>query len=443
MKNRVWLIVLMMVCLVATTQAQQMTVEDYAHIKRPLWKHKSVVIDKQHALLDLYTTEKGFSFTANGKEPVEVEEGDGKLTLKLPHQTRYVTIKHEVYGQYTWRVPVKYLKRKKRYRATLLASDPTKQYKLSKQWVVMDISPRNAIVQMDSVRQMVRNGKAAFNLPLGTHQYQVESPFYQAVRDSFQLTDTMKVEMTISLQPVYSYITVDTPWTNGDIYVDGSLIGRMKGTSGRLAEGQHQLSVFLYDYCCYDETFTIGVGEKKVYALTAKDFNPQPSRKRQAVAVSNGVQSDTLATVAHPEDLCTVTLLADSIDTEIWVDRELKGKGQWSGPLELGYHQVVTKRDSLESEPYGLWLNDNFPQTLNLEAPQTSVGMVNVYSNVVGATIYVDDVLKGVTPMVISGLSPRRNYTVLVTKDGYSRVKKHVRPRGNELTNLYINMKKK
>ena len=121
------LILLMMIALATLANAQQMGIEDFSRLKRPFWKRSKVTVDKQKAIIDLYTQEKGFAFTANGKEAAEAEEGDGVITVKVPTKTHHLTIKHPQYGTLTWRVPVKYLKRKKHYRATLLATDSTKK----------------------------------------------------------------------------------------------------------------------------------------------------------------------------------------------------------------------------------------------------------------------------------------------------------------------------
>ena len=264
MRNERLLIIVLIFCWALSMAAQQMEVHDFKHHKRYIWNRSKVAVDKQRALLDLYTTEKGFTFFANGKEAAEAEEGDGLITVKLPNKTRYVTIKHDTYGQLTWRVPKKYLKRKKHYCATLLTSDPTKKYQLKNQWVTLTISPENAVAQIDSVMQLVRDGKVALFLPVGKHRYEVQSPYYEAVCDSFVLTDTAKVELAINLQPVYAYVVVKTPWNSGKIYVDGQQIGKGQAQSGRLADGEHRLAVFLSDYCIYDKPFQIGRAEKKL-----------------------------------------------------------------------------------------------------------------------------------------------------------------------------------
>ena len=358
--------ILLTVCCMTPTGAQQMGVEHFTRVKRYLWNRSRVTSDKQQALLDLKTEERGFTFLANGKEPAKAEEGKGIITLSLPHKTRYLTISHDTYGQRTWRVPVKYLKRKKHYRATLVASAPGG--KLQRQWVVFNITPENAIIHLDSTMTLVREKSTAFYLPVGTHHYQMEAPFHETVKDSFLLTDAATLVLNIGLQPTYSYLTVRTPWTGGEIHVDGAAIGRQEATSGRLTAGIHRLSVFVEGECYYDALCDIGEAEKKVVCLT---------------------QEDRMATRAQE-----------------------------------GHANTLTQEDRRRAETV------------------TTEGMVNIYSNVVGADIYIDNVRVGTTPCILSHLTANQRYAVSLRKEGYKEACVIVKPKGNELTDLNIKMKR-
>ena len=441
MKKRL-LTMLMLCCWLLPLGAQQMWVEDFTRLRRPVWNRNKVLIDKHLALLDLKTEQKGFAFAADGRKPAEAEDGDGVITVKLPHKTRFLTIKHADYGQYTWRVPVNHLKRKRHYRATLQTLDQSKEYKLPWQWVVFDISPDNAILRIDSATYLLRQGSKVLRLPVGKHGYVVESPFYEAVTDSLVLTDTSKLRLDIRLQPIYSYLTVKTPWHKGRIYVDDQPIGMQECTSFRLNEGRHALSVYLHDTCCYHALFDIGRAEKKVVELTEKDYYPQAGQKPKPVAVISQ-QQDSVAVPEQTLVQAPVKLTAADDSTEIWLNCEKVGNGQWSGVLPEGFYMVTTRKNLIESEPTWLWITDEFPQELNLAVPQTSQGMLNIYSNVQGAEIYVNEVLMGVTPCVIQGLLPTRNYNVRVQKEGYKEVKQTVRPKGNDVMDVFIKMKKK
>ncbi len=448
MRGKYLFTTLLMVCLATSLEAQQIEVDGFKQEKRTWLKRllgKAPSSDKQFALLDLYTTEKGFSFIANGKDAAEAKEGDGLVTVKLPHKTRYLTVKHQVYGQYTWRVPKKWLKRKKHYRANLLASDPTHEYKLQQQWVVLNVSPGNAIVQIDSVHQLIRDGSLAAKLSVGSHTYTVEAPFYEALTDSFVLSDTAKLVLDVRLQPVYSYLTVKTPWKSGRIFVDGLPIGQGEGVSGRLIAGSHQVSVFLGTTCCYLGQVDVDRAEKKTIVLNQSDFSIHHMKKpdiAHEVSPTELIPSAAELQRGAKPDSAQITLSVADGDTEIWLDRERIGLGQWSGPLAVGYHLVSTKKDGLESEPTELWITDTYPQEIKLAVPQTSTGMVNIHANVVGAVIRLDGKLQGVTPLVLSGLSPKQDYLITVSKEGYMTVKKRIRPKGNEMTDVSIKMKK-
>ena len=446
MKKRL-LMIWMLCCLLLPLGAQQMWVEDFTRMKRPVWKRSQVVIDKHLALLDLMTEQKGFTFVANGKQAAEAEEGDGVITVKLPYKTQYVTIKHPDFGQYTWRV-VKPLKKKKHYRAVLQTIDQSKEYKLPWQWVVFDISPDNAILHIDTVTYLLRQGSKVLRLPVGKHRYQVESPFYESIADSIELTDTMKLRLDIRLQPIYSYLTVKTPWHKGRIYVDDQLIGEQECTSFRLNEGRHALSVYMHNICCYQALFDIGRAEKKVIMLTGDDYHPQTGKRPKPVAVIPQRQDTTAKTdkdtmVVQEQTIvqAPVKLTAADDSTEIWLNCEKVGNGQWNGVLSEGFYMVTTRKNQIESEPTWLWITDAFPQELNLAVPQTSQGMLNIYSNVQGAEIYVNEALMGETPCVIQGLLPSRNYDIRLHKTGYKDVRQTVRPRSNDIMDVYVKMK--
>lgn len=422
--------------------AQTMEVKDFTRMKRPLWKRSKVVVDKQKALLDLTTTEKGFTFKANGTEQAETAEGDGIITVKVPHKTRFLTIAHPTFGQLTWRVPVKYLKRKKHYRATLLTSDPTKAYKLSQQWVVMQVQPTNVIVHMDSTVHLLRDGNLALQLPLGTHHYQVESPFYEEVTDSFCLSDTAKTVLNITLQPAYSYLKVVTPWTGADIYVDGQLLDPVTSTSSRLMAGTHYLSVRKGGLSYYESSIQIGRAEKRVMTLTQSDFDPRWMPK--VTVIQPQATADTVQTAqAIQEPTASVTLKAATPDTEILIDRVLVGKGEWSGQLTKGYHQLNTRQDSVESATSDLWIDSELPLEQQLAVPQTSEALINIHSNVVGAQIFINNRLVGQTPYIVEHLSANKVYEVRLEKKGYKTVSQKIQPKGNELTDMNIKMKKR
>ena len=215
------------------SSAQEMHVNEFAKLKKGPLNMNHVVTNKQQAILDLKTSEKGFTFLADGKQAIQAEEGDGIVTLKTPDKTAFIVVKHADYGQLTWKVPLKKgLRRKKHYTALLETFSPDKEFKLQEQWVIFEIQPQDAILTIDSTRMTVQGGRKQLYLPIGKHAWLAESPFHQKEEGTIELTDEERQTVKISLQPIYSYLAVKTELEGCDIMVDGQWVGKTQGTSG-------------------------------------------------------------------------------------------------------------------------------------------------------------------------------------------------------------------
>ena len=450
-QSRALLAIVLMVCWVSPSDAQKISIEQFKRVKKDLLNQTPLSKDKKQATLDLLTDEKGFTFKADGKVEVQAEEGDGKLTVLTPHKTKFLVIKHPDYGQLTWKVPGKGLKKKKHYQANLLTDKPGKEYKLSKQWVVFKVIPENAIVQVDSTLSLIRNGMAQFNLPVGKHPYRVEAPFYEVLEDTLELADSAKLIVPVVLQSFYSYLTVRTPLADGTIYLDGQPIGKGRATSGHLQAGEHHLLVLRESVCYYDSLLTVRRGEKKVMELTMTDLQPKPSFTRRAISPGKELAAvqDTVATKADSvatqklavSGLAPVMITAADDTTEIWINREPMAFGKWEGQLALGYYTIQTRKEGLESNPVFVWIDDTQPVMLDLSAPMASYGLLNIHSNVVGATIFINGVEVGQTPCVVENLPASKPCEVRLKNDGYKDATGTVTPIGNDMVDVELKMK--
>lgn len=448
---------LLLIGTVLPVGAQQMSVEEFKRVRKSLFHKKKQKTDKQMATLVLTTNEKGFDIKANGTAAVQMQQGEGGLTVLVPHKTTFLVIKHPDYGETVWKVPGKPLKRKRSYQAYLHTSSPTKRFRPGKQWLVFEISPENAIVHLDSIQTKVRNGKAQYYLPLGTHKYMVESPFHQAVADSVVLCDSVRSTVSVVLQPFYSYLSVKTPSRDYAIYVDDQLIGVGDATSGHLSPGPHQLTVSSVSsgrVYYYDEAIILGAAEKRSIELSASQLQ-QPrliADRQQPIAIpanltdtrKAAVEQAATQAVAPPaaSPQTDVKLIAPSDTTELWLNMERLSVGTWQGRLAQGFYMLTTREGLLESEPIYLWVDGVFPITLSLATPEGDFGMLSVHGNVIDADIYINNVCVGATPCIISKLPTGHDYEVTLRKQGYHPVTCTVRPRGNDLLDVQLNMKK-
>ena len=426
--------------------AQKISIGQFKRVKFDLATQKLLPVDKKMATLDLKTDEKGFTFKADGKTEIAAQEGDGQITLLAPHKTAFILVKHPEYGQLIWKVPGKGLRKKKHYQAIMQTDKPGKEYKLSKQWVVFQVIPENAILQVDSTVALVRDGTAQFELPLGKHGYHAEAPFYEELSDSVEVVDSAKLVVPVVLQSVYSYLTVKLPIAEGLIFIDSEPIGKGEATSGHLQPGDHHLIVMQEETCFADTVINMGVGEKKVLALKASDLrarplmaraiNPQPIEE-----VKDSTVTDSLAAVPQDSLKALVTITAPDAETQIWLNREPLAYGKWEGQLGIGFYSVSTVKEGLESKPIFLWVDDTLPKVVDLSLPKASYGVLNIHSNVVGATILINRVEVGVTPCILENLPATVACKILLKKKGYRDAAITVMPVPNDMLNVEINMK--
>ena len=137
-----------------------------------------------------------------------------------------------------------------------------------------------------------------------------------------------------------------------------------------------------------------------------------------------------------------VKISVNDPETEIWVDREYVGTGQWEGQLSQGFHLAQTRKDSLSSAVTTFWIRDEFPQEITLKAFGMGYGLLNIHCNVEGASISINGSGYGQTPRIVR-LDASKIYKVALSKEGYKDGKLTVRPRGNNMVDVYMKLKKK
>ena len=429
--------------ILSCVSAQQIRVEDFVRLKKTFLGAKNYQTDKQYALLDFYTQESGFEFLI-GKQPIEVLEGNGFLTLALPDKTQHFTIKHPDYGQLIWKTP-KELRRKKHYQAYLFTDSPDKEYKVDKQWAVFYIQPQQAIATIDSTMYRTMNGTIQAYLPLGKHQLKVEAPFYEVMEDSILLEEDKRLEKKIYLQPFYSFLSVESHYPAAEIWLNGELIGIQQAQSKRLQPGTYELSIRQDSLMLYQETIELAATERKVIDLKAIISPPMISSSDSATETLTEIQEGFQPMVIQPPVLHSDSLFIQAFDeeTEIWVNRELMAKGYWKGELPPGVHAISTRKEGVESPTQYIQIGDGKGQRLKMSTPYAKYGWVNISSNVVDAEIWLDGKLVGKTPCILTPLSTYKNYILKLRKEGYKEVETTISLKDNDMQNIYLKLKKK
>lgn len=424
--------------------AQRMHVEDFGRYKKPFLHKASFTTDKRQALLDFFTNEKGFQFFVEDA-PVAATEGEGMVTLALPHRTGSLIIKHPVYGQLAWKVPNGVLKKKKHYHAYLHTESLEKEFCQQKQWALISTVPERAIVYVDTVIHPLLDGNLSLYLPLGRHVCRIESPFYQTLNDTIELTDIVRFEKRYVLQPFYAYLTVETDWPDARICLDGDSLGLQRVETSRLMPGRYRLTVNQGDSLYYEQWLELANAERKVVDLHGIELRPFP-QLGQSIEMSgfpDEVLADSMASDGLQEQSgqwADVHITAFDADTEIWLNRERVGQGEWRGNLAPGFYAVSSRKEGLDSRTDFFWVDAGKSVELNLISPLADYGLLNVSCDEVDATVFLNGLAIGSAPCVLRNLPVGRTYRVRLVK-GRKAAETLVRLRGNDIVNVKLKLK--
>ena len=424
--------------------AQRMHVEDFGRYKKPFLHKASFTTDKRQALLDFFTNEKGFQFFVEDAS-VAATEGEGMVTLALPHRTGSLIIKHPVYGQLAWKVPNGVLKKKKHYHAYLHTESLEKEFRQQKQWALISTVPERAIVYVDTVIHPLLDGNLSLYLPLGRHVCRIESPFYQTLNDTIELTDIVRFEKRYVLQPFYAYLTVETDWPDARICLDGDSLGLQRVETSRLMSGRYRLTVNQGDSLYYEQWLELANAERKVVDLHGIELRPFP-QLGQSIEMSgfpDEVLADSMASDGLQEQSgqwADVHITAFDADTEIWLNRERVGQGEWRGNLAPGFYAVSSRKEGLDSRTDFFWVDAGKSVELNLISPLADYGLLNVSCDEVDATVFLNGLAIGSAPCVLRNLPVGRTYRVRLVK-GRKAAETLVRLRGNDIVNVKLKLK--
>lgn len=427
--------------------AQQIMVEDFQKAEK-LKGHA-----KKTAILDLYTNEDSFEFIVEDS-PVNLEQMDGFYRLFMPNKTTNLTIKHPKYGQLRWKIPGKGLKKKKHYQAYLKTESIDKEFQLKKQWLVLSIRPRHAIVYIDSTMHTVQNGMLSLFLPVGSHPCKIISPFYQELTDTIEIKEENKVEKSYELATYYAFLTVETNDPQTQIFLDRQLIGHDQAHTGRIQPGRYHLVIQKNGMACYDQRIEIANAENKVIRFARNELQPfseiHVRKAKESLANPSDPSSHdnpsgnfSITTTARPDHTSAwVTIHAFDDTTAIWINREMKGLGTWQGELKAGFYALSTQKQGLDSRTSYFWVDPGKDTEINLKSPLADYGMINIESNVINATVLINGLKVGSTPCVIKHLPAYQNYKIQLIK-GRQKAERIVALKANDIIHVNIQLKMK
>ena len=284
-----------------------------------------------------------------------------------------------------------------------------------RQFFKFRVSPADAIVEVEANGQKdmwhVSDGVASKPLNYGTYRYTVSANRYHTESGTFLVSDT-ETEKQVTLQPKFGWLSITSSNAQGAyVYVTNTQTGTRQSLGAvpvrkkDLDAGTYTLLIQKDKYKDYTSNFTIEEG---------KTLSLDPTLEANFVELT----------------------LTTSAQSDMYIDGEKLGIGRWTGTLELGEYVVETRQASHQSAYTTLSVTSKSAgKTIALNNPIPIYGSLMLTSSPSDATVYVDGVKKGLTPLIVNELLIGK-HAIRIEKEGYKSVLKEVTVEENKELSL-------
>ena len=365
---------------VSLSEAQQLSVKSFQRLDNDLSARGSEGRVDQNgdkcAIIKIVTTETGFDFDPDALGSMGSIQKKGEIWLYVPYGARRLTIRHAQLGvlrnyEYPERIEKACV-----YELVLTAGrvKTIVEEEVGGQWLVLSVEPKEAMVYIDDVYEAGTDGTVQKFLPFGRHTYRVDYALYHAEAGQVELSSDRRTELSVRLRPAYGFVEVNSePESGARVLIDGEDVGVTPYKSDRLKSGEHRIEVL-----------------KAMYA---------PSSLQ--VEVTDGAVVPVLLKMSA--NYGTLTLTTDA-SSEIWVNNEKKGEGEWKGRLNAGMYVVEARRVSHRTLRQSLEVKAEEELTVSLGSPVAVCGTLNITSTPAAAEILLDGKSYGTTPQILKDI---------------------------------------
>ena len=259
------------------------------------------------------------------------------------------------------------------------------------QFLVFNVEPKNALVEVDGETWVVNDGIAQKLVKFGTYSYTVVAKDYHKTTGQVTVNSTAAPkEVNVALKPAFGWVNVTGRSSSGAVvYVDNEYVGKAPIRSGRLSSGVHSVKIIKDLHKEYGTSVTVTDGN-------VVELNP------------------TLES-----NYATLNLKTPDVAAQIRINNEVKGTGSWIGHLSPGTYRIEVAKDRHVSSFETIEVKAGDALTLNLPAPTPISGTLAITSLPSGASVYIDGTLVGKTPYYMPDALVG-SHTVAVSKAGYS-----------------------
>lgn len=331
-------------------------------------------------------------------------EAVGEIKIFLTEGVKILVFKHPEYGVLNYNV-TQHIEGNKVYKLVIEADKEEpgpKPIAINSNWVVVKMKPSDAIVTIDG--KFCNNGKAMLstNEP---HNLVATHRFYHTFEKTINASATEKMTYNFEMAPAFGWLNITSkPESGATVLIDNKRVGMTPYRSDTLASGEYELTLLKDMY----ETVT--------KTVVVRDNN-----------IGN-VEIPMKATFAE------IKLVVDS-ESDIYVDDTKQGKGTWTGRLGEGEHIVEARKASHRNSMKRIEVVAGKNENITVPNPVPIYGALNVNTTPDEASVYLDNVKIGETPMIKNNVLIGE-HTLRFEKQGCAPLTKTVTVVENQMLNV-------
>ena len=200
------------------------------------------------ALIKVVTTQTGFSFDGGALGIVKTKQTPGEVWVYIPRGAKKISIKHPQLGVLRDYYFPCAIEAARTYEMVLISGEVRTivKEKANSQYIVIQVSPANAIIEFDNEFLPTNNGYAQKFVKLGTYEYRVQAKDYHTTAGKVTIDDPNNKKMLeVNLKPAFGWIEIpDNEEYNGaQVFIDNTLAGTIPMKSRNLSSGEHNLKI--------------------------------------------------------------------------------------------------------------------------------------------------------------------------------------------------------
>ena len=319
------------------------------------------------ALIKVVTTQTGFTFDGGALGIVKTKQTPGEVWVYIPKGSKKISIKHPQLGvlrDYYYPTAIEAARTYEMVLNTGTVQTIVNQARTS-QYVVFQLEPANAVVELDGELLETINGVASKMKNLGTYSYRIQAPNHLLEAGSVTVDDPKNKKIVkVTLKPNFAHVTINVD-NDAEIWMNGEKkgIGSWKGE--------------------------IGAG---IYEFEAKKEGYRSTSLTQEIKASPEMQ---MIQLQSPTPIFgEINLTSNPLMSDVYIDGVPSGQT----PLILSDVLIGKHKIRITHDGYRDYVSDVFVEegkVSEIDAVLTTTVSVSINCNAPNADFYIDGRLEG------------------------------------------------